>query len=88
MSVAVPPTRTGKTNLLILKLFWERKNPCLNIPNSVLEIIAEKTGDITQDKTIPPTPPTKGNVSFSDHHITQSEPLRARVIPIIPPTHE
>jgi len=52
------------------------------------DIIADNTGDINHEITIPETPPIYGNVSFSTYQITQSVPLIAIVIPIIPPIQE
>ena len=55
---------------------------------TVAAIKAENIGDKNQDKTIPPTPPTNGNVSNGLYQITQLLPPNAIAIPTIPPTQE
>ena len=54
----VPPTNTGNRYFVLLKLCGDLNINCLIVAYNVLEIIAENTGEINQDNTIPLTPPT------------------------------
>ena len=44
--------------------------------------MAEKRGEMNHERTMPPTPPINGKVSFLAYQITQSLPFNAIVIPM------
>lgn len=53
----VPPIKNGYVQLILLVLKSCLNTNILNEPNNRAAIIAENTGDINQEITIPLTPP-------------------------------
>ena len=86
--VITEPIITGNKTPVRLKLSLLLSTKARMVPYIPAAMAAEKTGETIHEATIPETPPTYGKVSFGSYHMTQSAPLSAIVIPIIPPTQE
>ena len=73
-----------------MKALLVRRMNARTVPKSNTANNPDRTGEKTHERTMPTTPDgmCSFSMSVSLYHVTQEEPRRTIVIPIMPPTHE